>query len=164
MQLQLHSHRPLISLFYHNKSTRNRHFVNSPRLSLICWSESLMKRSRTRSGRRMWQSFTCLGRSCIYPRFWICAAGILWVIPFPTSLCLTCWAKLSLKFLMAPTSSSIGLLKSELLYLQKFDSMEHFKAKLADYLDYYVPRQSLRACLLLFTEVKPLRLLDFSFV
>ena len=53
VQLQLHSHRPLISLFYHNKSTRNRHFVNSPRLSLICWSESLMQRSRTRSGRRM---------------------------------------------------------------------------------------------------------------
>ena len=65
---------------------------------------------------------------------------------------------------MAPTSSSIGLLKSELLYLQKFDSMEHFKAKLADYLDYYVPRQSLRACLLLFTEVKPLRLLDLCFL
>ena len=30
-----------------------------------------------------------------------------------------------------------GLLKSELLYLQKFDSMEHFKRELMDYLDYY---------------------------
>lgn len=30
-----------------------------------------------------------------------------------------------------------GLLKSELLYLQKFDSIEHFKAELIDYLDYY---------------------------
>ena len=30
-----------------------------------------------------------------------------------------------------------GLLKSELLYLQKFTSMEHFKAELIDYLDYY---------------------------
>ena len=30
-----------------------------------------------------------------------------------------------------------GLLKSELLYLQKFDSMEHFKTELIDYLDYY---------------------------
>ena len=30
-----------------------------------------------------------------------------------------------------------GLLKSELLYLQKFNSMEHFKAELIDYLDYY---------------------------
>lgn len=30
-----------------------------------------------------------------------------------------------------------GLLKSELLYLQKFDSMEHFKQELIDYLDYY---------------------------
>jgi transposase InsO family protein len=30
-----------------------------------------------------------------------------------------------------------GLLKSELLYLQKFKSMEHFKAELIDYLDYY---------------------------
>ncbi|MEG2139128.1 MAG: IS3 family transposase, partial [Oscillospiraceae bacterium] len=30
-----------------------------------------------------------------------------------------------------------GLLKSELLYLQKFDSIEHFKAELVEYLDYY---------------------------
>ena len=30
-----------------------------------------------------------------------------------------------------------GLLKSELLYLQKFDSMEHFKQELIAYLDYY---------------------------
>ena len=30
-----------------------------------------------------------------------------------------------------------GLLKSDLLYLQKFDSLEHFKQELADYLDYY---------------------------
>jgi transposase InsO family protein len=30
-----------------------------------------------------------------------------------------------------------GLLKSELLYLQKFDSIEHFKAELVDYMDYY---------------------------
>ena len=30
-----------------------------------------------------------------------------------------------------------GLLKSELLYLQQFESVEHFKAELADYLVYY---------------------------
>ena len=29
-----------------------------------------------------------------------------------------------------------GLLKSELLYLQKFESMEHFQLELLDYLDY----------------------------
>ena len=34
-----------------------------------------------------------------------------------------------------------GLLKSELLYLQKFESMEHFKAELLDYLDYYNNRR-----------------------
>ena len=34
-----------------------------------------------------------------------------------------------------------GLLKSELLYLQDFDSMEHFKAELMDYLDYYNNRR-----------------------
>lgn len=34
-----------------------------------------------------------------------------------------------------------GLLKSELLYLQKFESMEHFKAELIDYLDYYNNRR-----------------------
>ena len=34
-----------------------------------------------------------------------------------------------------------GLLKSELLYLQKFDLMEHFKAELIDYLDYYNNRR-----------------------
>ena len=30
-----------------------------------------------------------------------------------------------------------GLLKSELLYLQEFESMEHFKLELIEYLDYY---------------------------
>ena len=34
-----------------------------------------------------------------------------------------------------------GLLKSELLYLQKFHSMEHFKQELIDYLDYYNNRR-----------------------
>lgn len=34
-----------------------------------------------------------------------------------------------------------GLLKSELLYLQKFDSIEHFKADLIEYLDYYNNRR-----------------------
>lgn len=30
-----------------------------------------------------------------------------------------------------------GLLKSELLYLQEFDSLEHFKKELKEYIDYY---------------------------
>lgn len=34
-----------------------------------------------------------------------------------------------------------SLLKSELLYLQRFDSLEHFKAELVDYLDYYNNRR-----------------------
>lgn len=34
-----------------------------------------------------------------------------------------------------------GLLKSELLYLQTFDSIEHFKAELIEYLDYYNNRR-----------------------
>ena len=34
-----------------------------------------------------------------------------------------------------------GLLKSELLYLQEFDSMEHFKQELIAYLDYYNNRR-----------------------
>ena len=34
-----------------------------------------------------------------------------------------------------------GLLKSELLYLQEFDSLEHFKAELIEYLDYYNNRR-----------------------
>lgn len=34
-----------------------------------------------------------------------------------------------------------GLLKSELLYLQDFDSIEHFKAELIDYMDYYNNRR-----------------------
>ena len=34
-----------------------------------------------------------------------------------------------------------GLLKSELLYLQKFQSMQHFKQELIDYLDYYNNRR-----------------------
>ena len=35
-----------------------------------------------------------------------------------------------------------GLLKSELLYLQEFESLAHFKAELIDYLDYYNNRRS----------------------
>ena len=35
-----------------------------------------------------------------------------------------------------------GLLKNELLYLQQFESIEHFKAELIDYLDYYNNRRS----------------------
>ncbi len=34
-----------------------------------------------------------------------------------------------------------GLLKSELLYLQTFESMEHFRQELVDYLDYYNNRR-----------------------
>ena len=34
-----------------------------------------------------------------------------------------------------------GLLKSELLYLQEFRSMEHFKQELVAYLDYYNNRR-----------------------
>ena len=53
-----------------------------------------------------------------------------------------------------------GLLKSELLYLQEFSSMEHFKQELIEYLDYSTiteSRQSLRACRLQFTDSKPFR-------
>ena len=35
-----------------------------------------------------------------------------------------------------------GLLKSELLYLQEFQSMEHFKQELVEYLDYYNNRRN----------------------
>ena len=34
-----------------------------------------------------------------------------------------------------------GLLKSELLYLQEFQSMEHFKQELIEYMDYYTNRR-----------------------
>ena len=34
-----------------------------------------------------------------------------------------------------------GILKSELLYLQKFDSVEHFTQELVEYLDYYNNRR-----------------------
>lgn len=34
-----------------------------------------------------------------------------------------------------------GLPKSELLYLQNFDSLDHFKAEFMDYLDYYNNRR-----------------------
>ena len=35
-----------------------------------------------------------------------------------------------------------GYLKSELLYLQKFKSMENFKAELIEYIDYYNNRRT----------------------
>ena len=41
----------------------------------------------------------------------------------------------------AVAENFFGLLKSELLYLQKFDSLEHFKQELVDYLDYYNNRR-----------------------
>jgi transposase InsO family protein len=34
-----------------------------------------------------------------------------------------------------------GLLKSALLYLQKFKSMEHFRQELVEYIDYYNNRR-----------------------
>ena len=55
-----------------------------------------------------------------------------------------------------------GLLKSELLYLQEFKSMEHFKGELLDYLDYYNNRRikaKLKGLRLQFTDSKPYRLL-----
>ncbi len=51
-----------------------------------------------------------------------------------------------------------GLLKSELLYMEEFDSMQHFVMALEDYLDYYNNRRikvKLKGLLLLFTENKP---------
>lgn len=41
----------------------------------------------------------------------------------------------------AVIESFFGLLKSELLYLQKFESIEHFTSELVDYLDYYHNRR-----------------------
>ena len=42
----------------------------------------------------------------------------------------------------AVIESFFGLLKSELFYLQEFESMERFKNELIDYLDYYNNRLS----------------------
>ena len=59
-----------------------------------------------------------------------------------------------------------GLLKSELFYLQKFHSMQHFKQELIDYLDYYNNRRikaKLKGCRLRFTDNKPFRLLELFF-
>ena len=41
----------------------------------------------------------------------------------------------------AVMESFFGLLKSELLYLQDFDSLDHFTKELSDYLDYYNNRR-----------------------
>ena len=41
----------------------------------------------------------------------------------------------------AVVENFFGLLKSELLYLQEFESMEHFKQELIEYLDYYNNRR-----------------------
>jgi putative transposase len=41
----------------------------------------------------------------------------------------------------AVAENFFGILKSELLYLQNFDSLEHFKAELVEYLDYYNNRR-----------------------
>ena len=37
----------------------------------------------------------------------------------------------------APIESFFPILKSELLYIQEFDSVEHFIKELHDYIDYY---------------------------
>jgi putative transposase len=41
----------------------------------------------------------------------------------------------------AVVENFFGILKSELLYLQNFDSIEHFRAELVEYLDYYNNRR-----------------------
>lgn len=41
----------------------------------------------------------------------------------------------------AEAENFFGLLKRELLYLQKFQSMQHFQQELIDYLDYYNNRR-----------------------
>lgn len=41
----------------------------------------------------------------------------------------------------AVTENFFRMLKTELLYLQDFDSLEHFKAELIDFLDYYNNRR-----------------------
>lgn len=41
----------------------------------------------------------------------------------------------------AVVENFFGILKSELLYLQDFDSLEHFRAELVEYLDYYNNRR-----------------------
>ena len=41
----------------------------------------------------------------------------------------------------AVAENFFGILKSELLYLQNFDSLEHFRAELVEYLDYYNNRR-----------------------
>ncbi len=41
----------------------------------------------------------------------------------------------------AVAENFFGLLKSEMFYLQKFQSMQHFKQELIDYLDYYNNRR-----------------------
>ena len=53
-----------------------------------------------------------------------------------------------------------GLLKSKLLYLQEFTSMEHFKPNIRTITTITELRQSLRACCLPFTDSKPFRLLE----
>ena len=46
----------------------------------------------------------------------------------------------------AVIENCFGILKSELLYLQEFQSMEHFKQELIEYLDYYNNRRINAAC------------------
>jgi transposase InsO family protein len=41
----------------------------------------------------------------------------------------------------AVVENFFGILKSELLYLQNFDSLQHFRAELVEYLDYYNNRR-----------------------
>ena len=41
----------------------------------------------------------------------------------------------------AVAENFFGLLKSELLYLENFKSMEHFQQELVNYLDYYNNRR-----------------------
>ena len=56
-----------------------------------------------------------------------------------------------------------GLLKSELLYLQEFRSMEHFKLELIEYLDYYNNRRikaKLKGLPPAIPDSKPFRLLE----
>ena len=53
----------------------------------------------------------------------------------------TIYARYTPEFKKLVIENFFGLLKSELLYLQEFQSMEHFKQELIEYMDYYNNRR-----------------------
>ena len=84
-------------------------------------------------------------KSSICPRFSICTAAMQYQRMLREKGIRQSMSRKGNCLDNAVIENFFGLLKSELLYLQEFQSMEHFKQELIEYLDYYYNNRRIKA-------------------